>query len=522
MSRYGAIALASSLDQVGPVTRTVLDAGLLHDVIGGHDPHDSTSLTDAWPSFAEAAREGARGDVLRGLKVGVIRELPDERLPGGRLRVVPAALATMEAQGAEIVEISAPHFEYGVAAYYLILPAEASSNLAKFDSVRFGMRVTPHAGSTVEEVMAATRDAGFGDEVKRRIILGTYALSAGYYDAYYGSAQKVRTLIQRDFDDAFAQVDVIATPSAPTTAFRARREDRRPAADVPQRRHHDSGEPRRRPRDLASHRDSPRRTACRSASSSWRPPVQDARLYRVGAALEALLVDALGRTAAGSGARSSTGARDRRGTLMAKAALMDYDKALELFEPVLGFEVHVELNTETKMFSAAANPANSRNHGAPPNTLVAPVDLGLPGSLPVVNEQAIALLDQPGPRARLLDRAVQPVRPQELLLPGPRQELPDLASTTSRSPSKAPSMSNSPTARTVTVPIERAHMEEDAGKLTHVGGSTGRIQGAEYSLVDYNRAGVPLVEIVTQGRSTEPSTARPRSPRRTSRRSATS
>src|SRR6476659_8940586 len=200
VSRYGAIAMASSLDQVGPVTRTVLDAGLLHDVIGGHDPHDSTSLTDAWPSFADAAREGARGDVLRGLKVGVIRELPDSGFQSGVSASFRGALAAMEAQGAEIVEISAPHFEYGVAAYYLILPAEASSNLAKFDSVRFGMRVTPHANSTVEEVMAATRDAGFGDEVKRRIILGTYALSAGYYDAYYGSAQKVRTLIQRDFD----------------------------------------------------------------------------------------------------------------------------------------------------------------------------------------------------------------------------------------------------------------------------------------------------------------------------------
>ena len=129
------------------------------------------------------------------------------------------ALAKLESQGAEIVEISAPHFEYGVAAYYLILPAEASSNLAKFDSVRFGLRV-PVAGGTVEDVMAATREAGFGDEVKRRIILGTYALSAGYYDAYYGSAQKVRTLIQQDFAAAFANVDVIATPTAPTTAAR--------------------------------------------------------------------------------------------------------------------------------------------------------------------------------------------------------------------------------------------------------------------------------------------------------------
>jgi aspartyl-tRNA(Asn)/glutamyl-tRNA(Gln) amidotransferase subunit A len=190
VSRYGAIALASSLDQVGPVTRTVLDAGLLHDVIAGHDPHDSTSLVEEWPSFAAAAREGATGAVLEGLKVGVIKELPDSGFQAGVSESFRSALAAMEAAGAEIVEISAPHFEYGVAAYYLILPAEASSNLAKFDSVRFGLRVDV-PGGTVEDVMAATRDAGFGDEVKRRVILGTYALSAGYYDAYYGSAQKV-------------------------------------------------------------------------------------------------------------------------------------------------------------------------------------------------------------------------------------------------------------------------------------------------------------------------------------------
>jgi len=220
VSRYGAIALASSLDQVGPVTRTVLDAGLLHDVIGGHDPKDSTSLAKEWPSFADAAREGASGRVLEGLRVGVIKELPDSGFQDGVATSFRASLALMQAQGAEIVEISAPHFEYGVAAYYLILPAEASSNLAKFDSVRFGLRVTPDGNPTVEDVMSATREVGFGPEVKRRIILGTYALSAGYYDAYYGSAQKVRTLIQRDFDAAFAQVDVIATPSAPTTAFR--------------------------------------------------------------------------------------------------------------------------------------------------------------------------------------------------------------------------------------------------------------------------------------------------------------
>jgi aspartyl-tRNA(Asn)/glutamyl-tRNA(Gln) amidotransferase subunit A len=293
VSRYGAIALASSLDQVGPVTRSVLDAGLLHDVIGGHDHRDSTSLTDVWPSFAEAARDGARGDVLKGLRVGVVRELPDSGFQPGVSASFRASLALLEANGAEIVEISAPHFEYGVAAYYLILPAEASSNLAKFDSVRFGMRVTPNANATVEDVMAATREAGFGDEVKRRIILGTYALSAGYYDASYGSAQKVRTLIQRDFDAAFGAVDVIATPSAPTTAFRLGERVDDPLQmylnDVTTIPANLAGVPGISiPSGLAEEDGLP-------VGIQFLAPVrEDARLYRVGAALEALLEDAWG------------------------------------------------------------------------------------------------------------------------------------------------------------------------------------------------------------------------------------
>jgi aspartyl-tRNA(Asn)/glutamyl-tRNA(Gln) amidotransferase subunit A len=220
VSRYGAIALASSLDQVGPVSRTVLDSALVHDIIGGHDPRDSTSLKDSWPSFAAAARAGAQAESLRGLRVGVVKQLDAPGFQDGVKQRFHESLAMMEAAGAEIVEVSAPNFEYAVAAYYLILPAEASSNLARFDSVRFGLRVNPEGGGTVEDVMSATRGVGFGAEVKRRIILGTYALSAGYYDEYYGSAQKVRTLIQRDFDAAFAQVDVLVSPSAPTTAFK--------------------------------------------------------------------------------------------------------------------------------------------------------------------------------------------------------------------------------------------------------------------------------------------------------------
>ena len=230
--------------------------------------------------------------MLKGLRVGVIRELPDSGFQPGVSASFREALAAMEAQGAEIVEISAPHFEYGVAAYYLILPAEASSNLAKFDSVRFGLRVDV-PGGTVEDVMAATRDAGFGDEVKRRIILGTYALSAGYYDAYYGSAQKVRTLIQRDFDEAFEQVDVIATPTAPTTAFRLGEQVDDPmqmylndVATIPANL---AGVPGiSLPSGLAAEDGLP------VGIQFLAPARQDARLYRVGAALEALLVDEWG------------------------------------------------------------------------------------------------------------------------------------------------------------------------------------------------------------------------------------
>ncbi|GAY12292.1 Asp-tRNA(Asn)/Glu-tRNA(Gln) amidotransferase subunit GatA [Pseudonocardia sp. N23] len=216
VSRYGLVACASSLDQAGPCARTVLDAALLHEIIGGHDPLDSTSIDAPVPAVVEAARRGAEGD-LRGLRVGVVRELTGEGYQAGVQENFDAALRELEKLGAEVVEVSAPHFQYGLAAYYLILPSEVSSNLARFDAMRYGLRVDK--GASAEEVMAATREAGFGPEVKRRIILGTYALSSGYYDAYYGQAQKVRTLISRDFAAAFEQADVLVSPTAPTTAF---------------------------------------------------------------------------------------------------------------------------------------------------------------------------------------------------------------------------------------------------------------------------------------------------------------
>jgi aspartyl-tRNA(Asn)/glutamyl-tRNA(Gln) amidotransferase subunit A len=294
VSRYGLIALASSLDQAGPVTRTVADAALLHEVIGGHDPLDSTSLDEPVGPLVEAARRGAAGEGLRGLRVGVVRELDGEGYaPQVRARF-HEAVDLLSAAGAEVVEVSAPSFAYALGAYYLILPSEASSNLAKFDAMRYGLRVAPEgvAAPTAEQVMAATRAAGFGDEVKRRIILGTYALSAGYYDAYYGSAQKVRTLIQRDFDAAFGSVDVLLSPTAPTVAFRFGEKLDDPLAmylnDVATIPANLAGVPGMSlPSGLAE-------DGLPAGVQLLAPARADERLYHVGAALEAMLVDAWG------------------------------------------------------------------------------------------------------------------------------------------------------------------------------------------------------------------------------------
>src|SRR4051812_20690058 len=217
-SRYGLVAFSSSLDTPGPVARNVLDAALLHEVIGGHDPCDSTSILLPVPPVVEAARRGATGD-LSGVKLGVIREFSGEGAEPGVVAAVRESIEALVKLGAEVVEVSCPHFAYALPAYYLIAPSEASSNLARFDSVRYGLRVGDDGQRSLEEVMSLTRAQGFGAEVKRRIILGTYALSSGYYDAYYGQAQKVRSLITRDFTEAFAQADVLVSPAAPTVAF---------------------------------------------------------------------------------------------------------------------------------------------------------------------------------------------------------------------------------------------------------------------------------------------------------------
>src|SRR5216684_664976 len=214
-SRYGVVAFASSLDTPGPLARTVLDAALLHEVMSGHDPCDSTSIDAPVPPVVAAARQAD----VSGMTIGVVPEFTGEGFQPGVLSRFGEAVELLESLGAKVTEVSCPHFSYALPAYYLIAPSECSSNLARFDAMRYGIRVGDDGTRSAEEVMALTRAEGFGAEVKRRIMLGTYALSSGYYDAYYGKAQQVRTLITRDFSAAFEQADVLVSPTTPTTAF---------------------------------------------------------------------------------------------------------------------------------------------------------------------------------------------------------------------------------------------------------------------------------------------------------------
>ena len=290
VSRYGLVAFSSSLDQAGPCARTVLDAALLHEVIAGHDPRDSTSINAPVPPVVAAALQGANGD-LTGVRVGVVKELSGEGYETGVQERFDEAVVLLQELGATVVEVSCPHFEYALAAYYLIAPAEASSNLSKFDAVRYGLRVGDDGVRSLEEVTAMTRGQGFGAEVKRRIILGTFALSSGYYDAYYGSAQKVRTLITRDFEAAFARTDVLVAPTCPTVAFPlgAKLSDplamyRQDVASIPSNLY--GGPAMSLPSGLSE--------GLPVGLQIMAPTMADDRLYRVGAAMELAYLDRWG------------------------------------------------------------------------------------------------------------------------------------------------------------------------------------------------------------------------------------
>ena len=287
VSRYGLVAFSSSLDQGGPCARSVMDAALLHEVIAGHDPRDSTSIDAPVPPVVEAAR---RADVT-GLRVGVVKELSGEGYEPGVQERFDEAVELLTSLGATVTEVSCPHFTYALPAYYLIAPSEASSNLARFDAVRYGLRIGDDGVNSLEEVTALTRGQGFGAEVKRRIILGTYALSSGYYDAYYGQAQKVRTLITRDFEAAFQRVDVLVSPAAPTVAFPlgAKLSDplamyRQDLATIPSNLY--GGPAMSVPCGLSE--------GLPVGLQVMAPTMQDDRLYRVGAALEAAYLDRWG------------------------------------------------------------------------------------------------------------------------------------------------------------------------------------------------------------------------------------
>ncbi len=285
VSRFGLIAFSSSLDQAGPCARTVLDAALLHEAIAGHDPKDSTSINAPVPQVVKAAKSGD----VKGMKIGVVKELNGDGYQSGVRTRFEESLELLAAAGAEIVEVSAPNFEYALAAYYLIAPSECSSNLARFDAMRYGLRVGDVDGASAESVMNLTREVGFGREVKRRIILGTYALSSGYYDAYYGSAQKVRTLITQDFNKAFEKCDVMVSPTCPTTAFKIGEKSDDPIAmylndiaTIPVNMAGIGG--MSLPAGLAPEDGLP------VGFQIMAPAMQDQRMYLVGAALEAALL----------------------------------------------------------------------------------------------------------------------------------------------------------------------------------------------------------------------------------------
>lgn len=482
-SRYGLIAFSSSLDTPGPVSRTALDSALLHEVMAGHDPRDSTSINQPVPPVVEAARSGASGD-LSGVTLGVVKEFASGATQGAEEGVIAAyrsGVAALEKLGAKIVEVSCPNFVHALPTYYLIAPSECSSNLARYDGVRYGLRTGDDGQRSLEEVMSATREDGFGPEVKRRIMLGTYALSAGYVDQFYGQAQKVRTLITQDFQAAFEQVDALISPTTPFIAFEfgARTSDPYqmyladlytipsnlyggPAVSVP----------------CGLSEDMP------AGLQVMGPTMGDDITYRVAAALESAQEPLLADTTPELDERKLRAMTDVIETV-------DYADVVARYEPVIGLETHVELGTNTKMFCGCAT-----EFGAEPNTQVCPVCLGLPGALPVANRAAIEATIRIG---LMLNCSIA----SWCRFARKNYFYPDMPKNFQTSQYDEPLCENGwvdvvVEGETHRVEIERVHLEEDTGKTLHVGGATGRIHGATESLVDYNRAGIPLVEIVTK------------------------
>ena len=469
VSRFGAIAMASSLDQIGPVSRTVLDSALLQEIIGGHDKRDSTSIPEGPRPMVAAAREGAKRD-LKGMKVGLIKELGGDGFQPGVEARFNEAVDKLKEMGAEVVEVSVPHIGYSLGAYYIIMPSEVSSNLARYDGMRYGLRVMPPTGvpQTAANMMAYTREAGFGDEVKRRIILGTYALSAGYYDAWYGSAQKVRTLIIEDFKKAFEQVDVLVAPTSPSTAFKFGEKMDDPLAmymnDIATIPANLAGVPAMSiPAGLSD-------DGLPVGFQFIAPQQRDEVMYKPAAALEAALEDSWNGPiwndlkTRGLTVWASEHRKERNNIMAEK--LMKYADATKKYDVVFGLETHVELSTNTKLFCPA-----HIEFGGEPNTELTPVSLGLPGSLPVINKTAVDY-------AIKLGLALHCEIAEWSQFARKNYFYPDMPRDYQISQYDKPTNGNGyldvelEDGTVFRVPIERAHIEDDAGKNTHVGGAT--------------------------------------------------
>ena len=414
------------------------------------------------------AVELPEGESLKGLRIGVPKELNEaEGIEPGVSAAVQKAIELARELGAEVGECDLPRsVDYGLPCYYLIAPAEASSNLARYDGVRYGGRVDADG---YYEMVERTRDAGFGDEPKRRIMLGTYALSAGYYDAYYGQAQKVRTVIAREHAAAFEQFDVLVSPTSPTVAF--------PLGDK-------AADP------LAMYASD-----LLTIPPAWpglpglNVPCGLSEGLPVGLQLIGAQFAENTLFRAGPRARAGARLRPRPGAASVSAAARRPNAALA-WEPVIGLEIHVQLKTRTKMFCRCAN-----GFGGGENTQTCPVCLGFPGRCRSPNETALEWTIKLGLAldCEIASRAVFARK---------NYFYPDLPKGYQISQYDLPSCTNGkvlvPTADgDHEIGIVRAHLEEDAAKTTHVGGRTGRIGGADYSLVDFNRGGTPLVEIVT-------------------------
>ncbi len=463
VSRHGIVPFASSLDQVGPMTKTVRDNARLYEIVAGRDPCDSTTV-----ELPEPVALPTRED-LKGLRIGIPKELNEaEGIEPGISESVNAAIRLAEELGASLGETTLPRsVEYGMACYYLVAPAEASANLARYDGVRYGHRAAVEGDLT--ELYERTRWEGFGEEPKRRIMLGTYALSAGYYDAYYGQAQKVRTMIKHEFAAAFENFDVLLSPTSPTVAFRFGEKTENPLAmylaDVLTIPPNMAGLPG--PLD-------PVRPLRRAAG---RPPDPRAAVLREPAL------------------RGRPRARDR-----ARLRLRPGEARVS-WEAVIGLEIHVQLKTRTKMFCRCAN-----EWGAEPNTRTCPVCLAHPGALPVLNRQAVEW-------AIRLGLALGCEIATHSIFHRKNYFYPDLPKGYQISQYDSPLCSGG----TFVVPgpegdraigIVRAHLEEDAAKSIHVGGTGGRIHGSGSTLVDFNRGGTPLVEIVAEPDIRSPEEAR--------------